>query len=298
MTPVEQDHAEASSSDLSLLLSEVFERPGGTIIEAKKAAGHYWRDLWNYRELLILLAWRDISVRYRQTFLGVIWAVIQPLAAMLMLTFAFGTVAGMSSGDIPYPILVYAGVLPWQFFSSALSNCSQSLVTNANLLTKVYFPRLLVPASSIIVCFIDFSISCVLLTLLMVYYQFSPTIYILLLPILLLLLFLATFGLGVLLATWNVRYRDFRYVVPFILQFGLFLSPVGFSTASVPEQWRLIYSINPMVGIIDGFRFALLGQKSELEPAGFAASCLLILLLLAFGIISFRRMERQFADVI
>jgi lipopolysaccharide transport system permease protein len=268
------------------------------IIEPGRSEKNYWQDLWRYRELFYFLAWRDILVRYKQTVIGIAWAVIRPLMTMIVFTIIFGKIAQMPSGGVPYPILVFAAMLPWQFFSSSLSECSNSLISNANLLTKVYFPRLVVPTSSVIVCFVDFLISGVILVALMLWYQYVPTIRILTLPLFTLIAFFAAMGGGVFLAALNVEYRDFRYVVPFIVQFGLYISPVGFSSNVVPEQWRLLYSLNPMVGVIDGFRWAILGDSATIYWQGFLLSNTLVLLMLWFGISYFRRTERRFADVI
>jgi lipopolysaccharide transport system permease protein len=273
-------------------------RPPELIIEAGKVEQHYWRDLWRYRELFGFLAWRDILVRYKQTAIGVIWALLQPFLTMVVLSVVFGNLAKLPSSGVPYPILVFAGMLPWQFFANSLSACSNSLVTNANMLAKVYFPRLIVPASAIVVSFVDFLISGMILLGLMAWYNFVPSWRIILLPVLVAIAALASLGVGLWLAALNVQYRDFRFVVPFMVQFGLYISPVGFSSDVVPERWRLLYSLNPMVGVIDGFRWAILGQASPLYLPGFFLSLLLLLGFLLGGIWYFRRMERTFADVI
>jgi lipopolysaccharide transport system permease protein len=217
---------------------------------------------------------------------------------MIVFTIVFSKVAKLSSGSVPYPLMVYAGMLPWQFFSNALSESSNSLITNANMLTKVYFPRMVVPVSAVIVSLIDFLISLVILVLLMAWYRFVPDWRILILPVFLAFAFAASFGSGLWLAALNVRYRDFRYIVPFIVQFGLYISPVGFSSDVVPEQWRFIYSLNPMVGIIDGFRWAILGESAHIYWPGFALSMMITLLLVFIGISYFRKTERVLADVI
>src|SRR2546423_7461306 len=227
------------------------------IIEAGRTEGQYWRDLFRYRELFYFLAWRDVLVRYKQTVIGVLWAVIRPFLTMLVFVFIFGRIAKLPSDGVPYPVMVFAAMLPWQLFASSLSEGSNSLITNANLISKVYFPRLIVPASAVIVSFVDFAISLGLLGLLMIWYQVWPGIYLLSLPLFTILALLTSAGAGLWLAALNVEYRDFRYVVPFIVQFGLYLSPVGFSSSIVPERWRLFYSLNPMVGVIDGFRWAI-----------------------------------------
>lgn len=267
------------------------------IIEPGRAEQQYWFDLWRYRELFYFLAWRDVMVRYKQTFIGVAWALIQPLAAIAVLTVVFGKLADMPSA-VPYPILVAAGTLPWFFFANGLTGCSNSLIMNANLLSKVYFPRLVVPTSSLVVAFVDFSISFVIIIGLMAWYGVVPSANIIFLPFFILLAFGAAMGVGLWMATLNVEYRDFRYVVPFIVQFGMFASPVGFSADTVPEKYRLLYSMNPMVGVIDGFRWSLLGTETNMYWPGFALSVGLVIMLLTSGIWYFRRMERTFADVI
>jgi len=268
------------------------------VIEAGRTESQYWKDLWRYRELFYFLAWRDILVRYKQTAIGVAWALIRPFLTMVVFTVVFGQLAKLPSQGVPYPILVFAGMLPWQFFSNALSECSNSLVGNANLISKVYFPRLIVPTSAVIVSFVDFLISGMILLGLMAWYNFVPDWRILTLPIFILIACAASMGVGLWLAALTVQYRDFRFVVPFIIQFGLYISPVGFSSAIVPEEWRLLYSINPMVGVIDGFRWAILGGNATLYMPGFLLSVGLVFLLLWSGIWYFRKMERTFADVI
>ena len=268
------------------------------VIEAGKTEGQYWRDLWRYRELFYFLAWRDVLVRYKQTVIGVAWAIIQPLFTMIVFTVVFGRLAKLPSGGVPYAVMVYAAMLPWQFFSSALGQCSTSLIGNANLISKIYFPRLIIPTSSVIVAFVDFCISATILAGLMLWYQVLPPWQIVTLPLFILLAFGAAMGVGLWFAALNVEYRDFRYVVPFLLQAGLYISPVGFSSAIVPGRFRLLYSLNPMVGVIDGFRWALLGQKTALYWPGFIASIALVAVLLVTGIWYFRRTERTFADVI
>ncbi|MFN6460370.1 MAG: ABC transporter permease [Nostoc sp. DedVER02] len=269
------------------------------VIEAGRSEEQYWKDLWRYRELFYFLAWRDILVRYKQTVIGMLWALIRPFLTMIVFSVIFGNLAKLpSEGTAPYPILVFAALLPWQFFSSSLSECSNSLISNANLISKVYFPRLIVPASSVIVSFVDFLVSAIILLGLMAWYDFVPNWRILLLPLFISIAFTASLGVGLWLAALNVEYRDFRYIVPFIVQFGLYISPVGFSSSIVPEQWRLLYYLNPMVGVIDGFRWAILGGESKLYWAGFTLSLGLVALLLVSGIWYFRKMERTFADVI
>ncbi|MBD2177717.1 ABC transporter permease [Pseudanabaena sp. FACHB-1998] len=269
------------------------------VIEAGRTEKQYWKDLWRYRELFYFLAWRDILVRYKQTAIGIAWALLRPFLTMVVFTIVFGQIAKLPAPQgVPYPILVFAGMLPWQFFSNALSECSNSLIGNANLISKVYFPRLIVPTSAVIVSFVDFMISGIILLGLMAWYNFVPSWQILTLPIFILISCAASMGVGLWLAALTVQYRDFRFVVPFIIQFGLYISPVGFSSSIVPEQWRLLYSLNPMVGVIDGFRWAILGGEARIYMPGFLLSLGLVFLLLWTGIWYFRKMERTFADVI
>lgn len=269
------------------------------IIQAGQIERQYWRDLWRYRELFYFLAWRDILVRYKQTEIGILWALIRPFLTMVVFSIVFGKLAGLETeGDAPYPIMVFAAMLPWQFFANSLSECSNSLISNANLISKVYFPRLVVPTSAVVVSFVDFMISGIILLALMAWYDFVPSWRIILLPGFIAIAFAAAMGAGLWLAALNVQYRDFRYVVPFLVQFGLYVSPVGFSSQLVPDRWRFLYSLNPMVGVIDGFRWAILGNSSQIYWPGFLLSNTLVLLLLVSGIWFFRRMERTFADVI
>lgn len=268
------------------------------VIKAGQINRQYWLDLWNYRELVYFLAWRDILVRYKQTVIGILWALLRPFLTMLVFTIVFGSLAKLPSEGAPYPILVFAGLLPWQFFASALTESSSSLIDNSNLISKVYFPRLIVPASSIIVSLIDFLISGLILVGLMLWYGFVPSLAVLTLPLFIILAFAAALGAGLWMAALNVKYRDFRYVVPFVVQLGLYISPVGFSSKVIPEEWRLLYSLNPMVGVIDGFRWALLGGEAKLYWPGFLLSVGLVGLLCITGIWYFRKTERSFADVI
>ncbi len=268
------------------------------VIEAGNSKRNYWRDLWRYRELFYFLAWRDLLIRYKQTVIGVVWSVIRPFLTMVVLTIAFGKVAQLPSGGIPYPLLVFCGLLPWQFFSTALSESGASLVNNSNLVSKVYFPRLVIPASSVITSFVDFMISAALLFAVMVWYRFVPPGNIIFLPAFILLAFAASFGAGLWISALMVNYRDFRFIVPFIIQFGIYISPVGFSTFSVPDAWRTVFSLNPIVGVIDGFRWCLLGGTHVLFLPGLASSVAGVVLLLTTGIWYFRRTERTFADVI
>lgn len=269
-----------------------------TIIEAGRTERQYWKDLWSYRELFMFLAWRDILVRYKQTVIGVAWSVIRPLMTMIVFTIIFGKLAKFPSEGVPYPILVFAGMLPWQMFANGLTVSSNSLVANAPMLSKVYFPRLIVPTSTVIASLVDFLISLAILGILMAWYQFVPGWRIVSLPLFLLVALTAALGFGIWLSALNVRYRDFRYIVPFIAQFGLYISPVGFSSSVIPPTWRSLYYLNPMVGVIDGFRWAILGGDLQLYLPGFALSGALIFVVLWFGLAYFRKTERTFADVI
>jgi lipopolysaccharide transport system permease protein len=271
--------------------------PPELILEAGRTSRHYWADLWRYRELLGFLAWRDIKVRYKQTVLGVLWALIQPAVTLAVFTFIFGKLAGMPAGNVPYPLLVLCGLLPWQLFAAAFSNASGSLVANTHLISKVYFPRLIVPLSSVAVALIDFCVVLVLLVVLCAWWQFVPDWRVVLLPLFIVLTLVTAVGTGLWLTALTVKFRDFRFVVPFLLQVGLFLSPVGFSSTNLPN-WRVLYSLNPMAGAIDGFRWCLLRGEPVLEPLHLAISVGMALLLLASGLWYFRRTERTFADII
>ena len=268
------------------------------VIEAGHTEKQYWQDIWGYRELFYFLAWRDILVRYKQTAIGIAWALIQPFMTMVVFTVVFGNLAKLPSEGVPYPILVFAGMLPWQFFANSLGNCSNSLVNNSNLIAKVYFPRLIVPASALVVCFVDFLVAGMVLLGLMIWYDFVPSFRIVTLPLFIAIAFTIALGVGLWFASLNVKYRDFRYLVPFITQFGLYISPVGFSSNVIPPQWRLLYSLNPMVSVIDGFRWAILGGESTLYFPGFILSVTLVILFMISGIWYFRRMEKTFADII
>jgi lipopolysaccharide transport system permease protein len=290
-------------SEASLDVARV-ERPNDVpargailVIEPGMTAKNYWRDLWHYRELLYFLAWRDIAVRYKQTAIGVVWALIRPALTMLVFV-GFRRLVGLPAGTIPDPILVFAAVLPWQFFSSALSESAGSLIGNANLITRIYFPRLLIPFASVITSLADFAITLLLLAVLMLWYGFAPSWQILVLPAFVLMAFGLALGFGLLLAALNVEYRDFRYLVPFIVQFGLFVSPIAFSTADVPAKWRTLYALNPLVGIIDGFRWSLLAGRYPLESGTVWISLAVTLSVMAVGVWYFRKMEYSFADVI
>lgn len=275
--------------------------PPELIIEAGRAEAHYWRDLWRYRELFGFLAWRDILVRYKQTVIGIAWAVLRPLVTIVIGAGIFGGLAGLPSDGVPYAIMVCAGTLPWYFFSSALSESSNSLVGNANLISKIYFPRMILPASAVVVAFVDFAISMLILAGLMVWYGVAPTWRLCTLPLFTLLAFLSAMGPGLLFTALNVKYRDFRYIIPFVVQFGQFISPVFYSTSAIQEKYgdfgRVVLAINPIVGVIDGFRWAICGT-TEIHWESFCLSTLLSLIVLVLGVWYFRRTEKTFADVI
>jgi lipopolysaccharide transport system permease protein len=273
--------------------------PQVIVIQAGQSERHYWLDLWRYRELFRVLAWRDLSVRYKQTAIGVLWALIRPFLSMVLLTIIFGWIAKLpTDGNAPYALLVFAGILPWTLFSTGLNDASNSLISNTNLISKVYFPRLIVPTATIVVALVDFLISFCILLVLMCWYRYLPDWRILVLPVFIGLAFFATVGPSLWLTSLNVKYRDFRYVTPFIVQFGLYASPVGFSSNVVPEQWRLLYSLNPIVGVIDGFRWCLLRGQGDINLTGMLASVAIIALFLWWGIHQFRATEESFADLI
>ena len=267
------------------------------ILEPGRTEEHYWRDVWRYRELFLILAWRDVSVRYKQTLIGIAWAVLRPLLTMVIFTIVFGKLAKLpSDGEAPYALMVLAGMVPWYFFSSALSGAADSVVENSSLIGKVYFPRIVIPVAAVVTAMIDFLISLLILAAAMFWYRFAPGWQILLLPVLVILAVFASLGPGLWITALNVKYRDFRYVIPFLVQLGLYVSPVGFSSAIVPEEWRLLYSLNPMVGIIDGFRWCVLGEESPPYWPGLLLSLVIVLFFIWLGIRSFRKMEKSFAD--
>jgi len=273
------------------------------VIEAGRIERQYWRDLWRYRELFYILAWRDISVRYKQTAIGITWAVIQPLLTMLVLCVIFGMVARLpSEGNAPYALLVLAGMLPWQFFASAVAAAGQSLVTNSKLISKVYFPRMIIPVGAVVTSFVDFVISLALLAGILFWFRWCPDWRIVTLPIFAALAFVAAIGPGLLITALNIEYRDFRYVIPFMVQFGLYVSPVGYSSALIRERFGdtafIVYSCNPMVGIIDGFRWSLLAGEVSVDWPGICISVVITVLFAVVGIWYFRRVERTFADVV
>lgn len=268
------------------------------VIEAGHTERQYWRDLWRYRELFYFLSWRDLLVRYKQTFVGVGWSLIRPLLTMLVLTVVFGKLGKMPSSGLPYPLLVLCGMLPWQFFSNSMTESGNSLVSNSNLVSKVYFPRMVVTGSSVITSFVDFLISALFLVALLFWYRYTPPVTVLILPLFVLLVFAASLGVGLWIAALMVKYRDFRFIVPFIVQFGLYISPVGFQSSVVPERFRLLYALNPMVGVIDGFRWCLLGARSGIYVPALIIALIEVVVLVGSGIWYFRKTEQTFADVI
>ena len=267
------------------------------IIEPRRTTADFIRELIHYRELFFFLAWRDIIVRYKQTAVGVLWSVIRPLLSMVIFTLVFGRMAKLPSEGVPYPILVYSAMLPWQYFASALGSSATSLINGASLVSKIYFPRLILPTASVLLNIVDFLISFVLLCLLMLLYRFVPSTRIVLLPVFFLPATLTALGFGYWFSALSVKYRDFQYIVPFMLQLGLFISPVGFSSSIIPDYLRLLYSLNPMVGVIDGFRWCIQGKIALYRP-GVIFSAVISLLVFFSGIWFFRRIERSFADFI
>lgn len=275
---------------------EVFIEPG-------RSEKNYWKDLWRYRELFYILSWRDIKVRYKQSILGIAWSVIRPLLAMVIFTFVFGKIAGFPVPEgISYSVLVFAGLLAWQFFATGFSEASNSLVGNERLISKVYFPRMIIPASSVITSMVDFLISFVMMLGLMWYNGITPSINLFFLPLFILAAFFASFGVGLWLSSLNVRYRDFKHVVPFIVQLGMYISPVGFTSeiASqiIPENYKILYYLNPMAGVIDGFRWCFFGDDMPLYMDGVYLSLTVIIVFIYIGIRTFRKMEKSFADFI
>lgn len=273
------------------------------VIDASRGNNRYWSEIWKFRELFYFLAWRDLLVRYKQTAIGILWSVLRPLLTMMVMVFIGWLFESNVPSNTPRILLVAAATLPWTFFSTAFSESANSLIANSNLLTKVYFPRIIVPASTIIVCLVDFLISFIILIVLMMVYQYTPGWQITLLPIFLILALIASFGAGIYIAALNVKYRDFRYIVPFIVQFGLYVSPIAFSSSDIynneriPEILKWIYALNPMVSVIDGFRWCILGNTTLYIPA-FVLSLSVSTLLLMYGIHYFRKTERSFADII
>jgi lipopolysaccharide transport system permease protein len=275
---------------------EVFIEPG-------RAERNYWKDLWRYRELFYILSWRDLKVRYKQTIIGVVWSVLRPLLTMMIFTFVFGQIAKFTAPPgVNYAILVFAGLLPWQFFSAGLSEASNSLIGNERLISKVYFPRMIIPAASIITSLVDFLISLGIMFILLLWYRTIPSINLVFLPLFIIMAFFASFGVGLWLTALNVKYRDFKHVVPFLVQIGLYLSPVGFTSDKastlIPEKFRMLYYLNPMAGVIDGFRWCFFGDKTPIYWTGMFLSLAVIIIFLLVGIRTFRKMEKSFADLI
>lgn len=268
------------------------------IIDADRSITRFWKELWEYKDLFYFLAWRDILVRYKQTAIGIAWSVLRPLLTMVVFTIVFGKIAKLPSNDVPYPVLVFTAMLPWQFFSNTFTETSNSLIANNQLISKVFFPRIIIPTTAMVVSLIDFAISFGILVFLMIWYGVVPDVRCILLPLLLIIVVLNSLGAGYIISALNVKYRDFRYVVPFIVQLGLYISPVGFSSSVVPENWRFLYSLNPMVGVIDGFRWGLLGSEVSIYWPGFFISIFFSIFLFLFGVHYFNRTERSFADVI
>lgn len=268
------------------------------VIEAGRSESQYWKDLWRFRELFYFLAWRDLLVRYKQTAIGVAWAFVRPLLTMVVFTLLFGKIAKLPSQGVPYPLLVFAGILPWQLFANAVMECSNSMTKNAGMISKVYFPRLIAPLSGLLTSFVDFMISGIMLLALMVWFQVVPDWKVLALPAFVLVASLSALGLGLWFAALNVKYRDFQHIIPFVIQIGVYVSPVGFSSSVIPDAWRFLYYLNPMVGAIEGFRWALLRAEQELYLPGIVASLALVFIVFASGLWYFRRTERTFADVI
>lgn len=274
-----------------------------TVIEQGRSERNYWKDLWRYRELFYILSWRDLKVRYKQTIIGVLWSVVRPLLTMLIFTFVFGQVAKFEPPPgIKYTLLVFAGLLPWQFFAAGLTESSNSLLGNERLISKVYFPRMIIPAASVITSLVDFLISLGLMVVLLIWYKTAPSVNLVFLPLFVIMAFFASFGVGLWLTALNVKYRDFKHIVPFLVQLGLYISPVGFSSLEaakiIPEKLRLLYYLNPMAGVIDGFRWCFFGDKTPLYVNGILVSLAVLLFFLLIGIRTFRRMEKSFADLI
>ena len=275
---------------------EVFIEPG-------RAERNYWKDLWRYRELFYILSWRDLKVRYKQTIIGVVWSVLRPLLTMMIFTFVFGQIAKFTAPPgVEYAILVFAGLLPWQFFAAGLSESSNSLVGNERLISKVYFPRMIIPAASVITSLVDFLISLGIMFILLLWYRTVPSIDLAFLPLFIIMAFFASFGVGLWLTALNVKYRDFKHVVPFLIQIGLYLSPVGFTSDKastlIPEKFRMLYYLNPMAGVIDGFRWCFFGDKTPIYWTGMFLSLAVVIIFLLIGIRTFRKMEKSFADLI
>jgi len=268
---------------------EVLIRPG-------VAQRDYWRDLWAKRELIYFLAWRDVIVKYKQTIVGILWVLIRPVFTLMVFTLVFGKIAALPSSNVPYALLVFSGLMPWLFFAASVSEVSNSVQTNAALVGKIYFPRLIITIAVLLVCFVDYAVSCLLIVGVALWTGVPPDWRILYLPLLTLWVAALGYGVGLCGAALNVRYRDFRHLIPFALQLGVYVSPVAYSAHLVPEKWRWLYSLNPMTGIIDGFRWAILGQRFDVYVPGMVFSIAATVVILALGLYWFRRVERQFVD--
>jgi lipopolysaccharide transport system permease protein len=274
-------------------------RPRVLVLEPGRAERNYWRDLWQYRELFVILSWRDVAIRYKQTVIGIAWAFIRPLLTMIIFTFIFGRVARLPTvGAVPYPVMVFAGILPWLLFSTILSDTSNSLVSNANLISKIYFPRLIVPCASSVAALVEFGVAFGLFVVMMLWFKVFPDYRVIFLPLFIALAVLASLGPALYITALNVRYRDFRFIIPFVVQFGMYISPIGFSSAVIPTRWRFLYSLNPVVGVIDGFRWCLLRGQSDLYLPGLCLNFIVIAAFLCSGVAYFRKTERTFADLI
>ena len=277
-------------------MKPLHEEPNVLVLAAGEADHRFWRDLWHYRDLLVFLAWRDIAVRYRQTIAGVAWALLQPAMTMILFTIIFGRLAHMDGGGMPYPLLVLAGLIPWQLFSAALTGSGDSLVANAGLISKVYFPRIIIPMAAVSVAIVNALVSLALLAVLMPVYGVWPTWRLVALPLLLMLTALIALGAGLVVSAMGVRYRDIRFVLPFVVQCGFFAAPVGYSTLVVPEHWRMVFALNPMVGVMEGFRWSILGHAVQELPQMLAMSAATMVVLLVVGRWAFRGVERDAAD--
>ncbi len=259
---------------------------------------HYWKEIWKYRELFFFLSWRDLLVQYKQTAIGVLWSILRPVLTIAIFSIVFGKLARLPSEGVPYSVLVFCGMLPWQFFAHVLGESSNSLIANGSLITKVYFPRIVIPTSTLVVGLVDLLISFVILSGLLCWHGFFPDRHWLALPLFLLINCAATLGAGLWFAAWNVKYRDFRYIIPTLVQFGLYFTPVGFSSTIVPISWRKLYALNPLVGVIDGFRWSLLHGRTSFDWTIVLISAAVSALLLLVGLTHFRKVEREFADII
>ena len=257
---------------------------------------HYWRDLWAKRELIYFLAWRDVIVKYKQTMVGILWVLIRPIFTLMVFTLVFGRIAALPSSNVPYPLLVFSGLMPWLFFAAAVTEVSSSIQSNAALVGKIYFPRLIITISVLMVCLVDYAVSCLLIVVVALWTGYPPDWRILYLPVLTLWVAALAYGLGLCGAALNVRYRDFRHLIPFALQLGVYVSPVGYSANLVPGKWRWVYSLNPMTGIIDGFRWAILGERFDVYIPGMIFSIVATVVILLVGLYWFRHVERQFVD--